>query len=68
MVEWIPNEDRVSPPAPALFAMTMVLTTPNGTTYTALELAEMLAEAEFDTPTVIPLIPTPMTLVMSRRV
>ena len=68
IVEWIPNEDRVSPPAPALFAMTMVLTTPNGTTYTAAELAAMLADAEFGAPTVIPLIPTPMTLVLARGV
>ena len=68
IVEWIPNEDRVSPPAPALFAMTMVLTTPTGTTYTAAEFAAMLADAGFGTPTVIPLIPTPLTLVLSRGV
>jgi len=68
IVEWIPNEDRVSPAPPALFAMTMLLTTPKGATYTAAELAAMLADAEFDTPTVIPLIPTPLTLVLSRRV
>ena len=68
IIEWIPNEDRVSPPAPALFAMTMVLTTPKGTTYTAVELAAMLADAEFGTPTVIPLIPTPLTLVLSHGV
>ena len=48
--------------------MTMVLTTPNGTTYMAAELAAMLADAEFGTPTVIPLIPTPMTLVLARGV
>jgi len=48
--------------------MTMVLTTPNGTTYTAAELAAMLADAKFDKPTVIPLIPTPLTLVLSRGV
>jgi hypothetical protein len=48
--------------------MTMVLTTPKGTTYTSVELAAMLADAGFGTPTVIPLIPTPMTLVLSRAV
>jgi 2-polyprenyl-3-methyl-5-hydroxy-6-metoxy-1,4-benzoquinol methylase len=68
IVEWIPNEDRVSPPFPALFAMTMVLSTPAGATYTAAELTAMLADAGFGTPTVIPLIPTPLTLVLSSGV
>jgi hypothetical protein len=48
--------------------MTMVLTTPKGTTYTAAELAAILADAGFGTPTVIPLIPTPLTLVLSRGI
>src|SRR6185436_863479 len=58
IVEWVPNEDRVSPPVPALFAMTMVLSTPNGATYTASELAAILTDAEFEPPDVIPLAPT----------
>jgi hypothetical protein len=48
--------------------MTMLLTTPKGATYSAVELAAMLADAEFGAPTVIPLIPTPLTLVLSRGV
>lgn len=66
IVEWVPNEDRVSPPLPALFAMTMLLTTPKGTTYTAPELAAMLADAGFTSPDLIPLVPTPLALVLSR--
>ena len=66
IVEWVPNEDRVSPPVPALFAMTMLLTTPAGRTYTARELAAMLAAAGFAPPEVMPLVPTPLTLVLSR--
>jgi hypothetical protein len=66
IVEWVPNEDRISPPVPALFATTMLLTTPTGTTYTALELAAMLADAGFASPDLIPLVPTPLTLALSR--
>ena len=66
IVEWVPNDDRVSPPAPALFAMTMLLSTPSGTTYTAAEFSAMLAEAKFQKPDIIPLLPTPLTLVLAR--
>jgi 2-polyprenyl-3-methyl-5-hydroxy-6-metoxy-1,4-benzoquinol methylase len=67
IVEWVPNEDLVSPPIPALFAMTMLFTTPAGATYTASELATMLGDADFASPEVIPLLPTPLTLLLSRR-
>jgi hypothetical protein len=66
IVEWVPNEDRISPPVPALFAMTMLLTTPGGATYTAPELAAILAEAGFGPPEVTPLVPTPLTLLVAR--
>ena len=66
IIEWVTNDDRVSPPGAAHFTMTMLLTTPAGTTYTAAELAAMLANAGFAPPTVIPLAPTPMTLVLSQ--
>src|SRR6185503_7202008 len=66
IVEWIPNDDRISPPVPALFAMTMLLSTPSGSTYTASELAELLADAQFGPPQIVPLIPTPLTLALSR--
>jgi 2-polyprenyl-3-methyl-5-hydroxy-6-metoxy-1,4-benzoquinol methylase len=66
IVEWLPNEDRVSPPMPALFTMTMLLTTPSGTTYTGPEFSAMLTEAKFERPEIIPLVPTPLTLVLAR--
>jgi hypothetical protein len=66
IVEWVPNEDRISPPVPALFTMTMLLTTPGGTTYTAPELAAMLTDAGFGSPEVTPLVPTPLTLLVAR--
>jgi SAM-dependent methyltransferase len=66
IVEWVPNADRVSPPVPAMFAMTMLLTTPSGSTYTATELAAMLTKAGFGAPEVTPLVPTPLTLLVAR--
>jgi 2-polyprenyl-3-methyl-5-hydroxy-6-metoxy-1,4-benzoquinol methylase len=66
IVEWVPNEDRISPPVPALFAMTMLLTTPAGSTYTVPELAAMLTAADFGSPEVTPLVPTPLTLLVAR--
>lgn len=66
IVEFVPNDDRVSPPFPALFTMFMLFTTPAGTTYTAPELAGMLANAGFGSPQVTPLLPTPSTLVLAR--
>jgi 2-polyprenyl-3-methyl-5-hydroxy-6-metoxy-1,4-benzoquinol methylase len=65
IVEWVPNDDRVSPPAPALFTMSMLLTTPAGTTYNVAELTAMLTDAGFAPPNVIPLAPTPLTLLVS---
>ena len=68
IVDWLPDEDRVSPPMPALFTMTMLLTTPSGTTYTGSELSAMLTEATFERPEIIPLLPTPLTLVLAQAV
>jgi 16S rRNA G1207 methylase RsmC len=67
IVEWVLNDDRVSPPVPALYTMTMLFTTPAGNTYTAVELAAMLADAGFASPVVVPLEPTPLTLLVSDR-
>jgi cyclopropane fatty-acyl-phospholipid synthase-like methyltransferase len=47
VVEFVPNEDRVSPPDGALFAMRMLGTTPNGDAYTFGEIERMLKEAGF---------------------
>ena len=40
-LEFVPNEDRVSPPTPAAFAMTMLTTTAAGDAYTLSELTNM---------------------------
>ena len=46
-LEFVPNEDRVSPATPASFAMTMLTTTAAGDAYTLSELTSMYKEAGF---------------------
>jgi SAM-dependent methyltransferase len=46
-LEFVPNEDRVSPPMPAAFSMTMLTTTADGDAYTYSELSGMYADAGF---------------------
>ena len=45
--EFVPNEDRVSPPAPAAFSMIMLGTTRAGDAYPMSEYDEMLRKAGF---------------------
>lgn len=46
-LEFVPNPDRVTPPASAAFSMTMLLNTPAGDAYTEAELVAMLQAAGF---------------------
>lgn len=46
-LEFIPNEDRISPPIPATFSMMMLGLTPAGDAYTAKQHERMLSEAGF---------------------
>jgi 2-polyprenyl-3-methyl-5-hydroxy-6-metoxy-1,4-benzoquinol methylase len=46
-LEFVPNEDRVSPPMSAAFAMTMLASTADGDAYTLSDLSAMYAEAGF---------------------
>jgi ubiquinone/menaquinone biosynthesis C-methylase UbiE len=62
-VELVPNEDRVSPAFPAMFAFMMLGSTPRGDAYTARQFQEMGREAGFRMTTVKALPPTPMSLV-----
>jgi ubiquinone/menaquinone biosynthesis C-methylase UbiE len=63
-VDLVPNEDRVSPPTPAMFAFWMLATTPAGDAYTARELDEMAREAGFRGATTRRLAPTPQSLII----
>jgi 2-polyprenyl-3-methyl-5-hydroxy-6-metoxy-1,4-benzoquinol methylase len=46
-LEFIPNDDRVSPPAPAAFALIMLASTPSGDAYTFAEYNEIFRKAGF---------------------
>jgi SAM-dependent methyltransferase len=65
-LEFVPNEDRVSPPMPAAFAMTMLTTTAEGDAYTFAELSAMYTEAGFKDVTAHPIPMSPHTVVMGR--
>jgi hypothetical protein len=63
IVEFVPNEDRVSPPSAASFSMQMLGATDSGEAFTFNDLDAMLASAGFSNRRVQPLTPTPQTLV-----
>ena len=47
VLEFVPNPDRVSPPIPARFSLTMLANTPSGDAYTLSELTQQLEGAGF---------------------
>jgi len=63
-VEFIPNEDRISPPIPAMFAFWMLATTPGGDAYTISDLDQMARKAGFSGATTSPLAPAPERLIV----
>ncbi len=65
-LEFVPNEDRVSPPMPAAFAMTMLTSTAAGDAYTLSELTAMYAEAGIGGVTAHAIPMSPHTIVMGR--
>jgi SAM-dependent methyltransferase len=66
ILEFVPNEDRISPPMPARFSLAMLALTPGGDAYTFRELRGMLEEAGFVNVTSHPL-PGPQTVVVATR-
>jgi len=65
-LEFVPNEDRVSPPLPAAFAMTMLATTEWGDAYTYSELSDMHRRAGFGEVTCHPVPLSPHTVVLAK--
>jgi hypothetical protein len=65
-LEFVPNEDRVSPPMPAAFSMTMLASTASGDAYTFRELADMHAQAGFSSVKAHPIPMSPHTIVMAK--
>lgn len=64
-LEFIPNDDRVSPPSEAMFSLVMLAATPAGDAYTFAELKTMFEAAGFMNNQHIPLAPMPQHLVIS---
>jgi 2-polyprenyl-3-methyl-5-hydroxy-6-metoxy-1,4-benzoquinol methylase len=62
-LEFVPNEDRVSPPIPAAFAMMMLTTTPSGDAYTQKDLEAMYHAAGFPRVSAQPIPQSPHTVV-----
>jgi 2-polyprenyl-3-methyl-5-hydroxy-6-metoxy-1,4-benzoquinol methylase len=66
-LEFIPNDDRVSPSSEAMFSLVMLAATPDGDAYTFAELKEMCENAGFSRNEHIPLAPMPQHLVVSMK-
>lgn len=66
-LEFVPNEDRVSPPDAAAFSVMMLTSTPSGDAYTFSELERMFGNAGFSGSTLHPLPPTIQQAVISHR-
>lgn len=63
-LEFVPDDDRISPPVPAAFALTMLATTASGDAYTYPELQAMYADAGFTKISRHPIPRSPHTIVM----
>ena len=66
-LEFVPNEDRVSPPMSAGFSLTMLLTTPSGDAYPLSALKAMYHEAGFVDVSGQPVPNGPHTVVLGKR-
>jgi O-methyltransferase/methyltransferase family protein len=65
-LEFVPNEDRISPPMPAGFSLTMLATTPAGDAYTLKDLESMYHAAGFTEVSAHPVPTGPHTVVVGR--
>jgi len=66
-LEFIPDEDRVSPAMPAMFALIMLATTPQGDAYTFAEYEPMFRAAGFSRVTLHPLPPTEQRAIIAEK-
>jgi ubiquinone/menaquinone biosynthesis C-methylase UbiE len=66
-VEFVPNDDRISPPEAAGFSLMMLGSTPAGDAYTFTELERMFAAAGFARSEIFPLQPSIESVVVSYK-
>jgi ubiquinone/menaquinone biosynthesis C-methylase UbiE len=64
-LEFVPNDDRVSPPPAATFSLQMLAGTPSGDAYTFVELSSMFANAGFSKTERMDVPRSPETLIVS---
>jgi ubiquinone/menaquinone biosynthesis C-methylase UbiE len=67
ILEFVPHEDRVSPPVPAHFSLTMLAGTPAGDAYTFAEHQRMLRNTGYSSVENHPLPPTFFNVVMGKK-
>jgi 2-polyprenyl-3-methyl-5-hydroxy-6-metoxy-1,4-benzoquinol methylase len=67
ILEFVPNDDRVSPAVPAMFSVTMLSNTPSGDAYTFKELEKMCSQAGFADARLVALEGLPQSLVLARK-
>jgi 2-polyprenyl-3-methyl-5-hydroxy-6-metoxy-1,4-benzoquinol methylase len=63
-LEFVPNEDRISPPMAAAFSLTMLMSTVSGDAYTFRELESMYLQAGFSNVTGHPLPKSPHMVIV----
>jgi len=66
-LEFVPNDDRVTPVESAGFSLVMLAGTPSGDAYTFAELERMFANAGFASSTIHALPPTFQQVVISEK-
>lgn len=66
-VEFVPNEDRISPPPSAMFSLVMLGSTPKGDAYTFKEFDGMLRRAGFSRNELHQLPPSPQQVIISYK-
>ena len=67
ILEFVPNEDRVSPPIPARFSLAMLAGTPGGDAYTFAEHQRFLRNAGYSSAELHPLPPTFFNVVIGKK-
>jgi len=66
-LEFVPNEDRISPPSSAMFAFMMLGTTPQGDAYTFTEYEAMFRRSGFERVTLHAIPPSEQRVLMARK-
>jgi 2-polyprenyl-3-methyl-5-hydroxy-6-metoxy-1,4-benzoquinol methylase len=66
-LEFVPNEDRVSPPMPAMFSLVMLATTDTGDAYTFSEYEKMFRNAGFSKTTLHQIPDMPQQVLVSEK-